>query len=167
MIEKIDFCMVYSGKKQKTKKNQLLLFLSCFFLGGGCTGSHWLVDLGVMAIKEYSKFFRSLELEPRHQMQFNVIPSTPFLMEVVLPLCQRYSQCILGPATRTGVNRGCNHKVHASRLLSYSGWDCRICWLHLCSRVISLQWVSWDDHKLSDGNGPGALGECRVPLHCH
>ena len=33
------------------------------------------VDLGVMAMKVYSTLSRYPELEPHHQMQFNVIPN--------------------------------------------------------------------------------------------
>ena len=35
------------------------------------------VDLGVMAMKEYSMFPTSVGLEPHHQIQFCVIPQTP------------------------------------------------------------------------------------------
>ena len=34
------------------------------------------VDLGIMAMKEYSTLPRSLELELLHQMQFSIIPRT-------------------------------------------------------------------------------------------
>ena len=34
------------------------------------------VDLGVMAMKRYSTFSKTSELEPHHQMQFNVICKT-------------------------------------------------------------------------------------------
>ena len=40
------------------------------------------VDLGVMAMKGYSTFPRALELEPHHQMQFNVMPRTPIFDSV-------------------------------------------------------------------------------------
>ena len=37
------------------------------------------VDPGVMAMKAYSTLLKPPELEPHHQMQFTVIPKTPFL----------------------------------------------------------------------------------------
>ena len=49
------------------------------------------VDLGVMAMKRYSTLSKSLKLELNNQMQFSVIPRTPFLV-VALPHCRRYSQ---------------------------------------------------------------------------
>ena len=39
-------------------------------------GYNHLVDLGVMAMKGYSMFTKSQELEPHHQMQFSFIPKT-------------------------------------------------------------------------------------------
>ena len=53
------------------------------------------VDLGVMAMKRYSTFFKSPELEPHFQMQFSVIPDTHFLVGGVLILKRRINQIIL------------------------------------------------------------------------
>ena len=50
-------------------------------------------DLGVMVMKGYTKLPRAPELETLHQMQFSVIPSTPFW--------RGYSQCILSPTELT------------------------------------------------------------------
>ena len=38
------------------------------------------VNLGAMAMKGYSTFHRSPELEPHHKMQFSVIPGLTFLV---------------------------------------------------------------------------------------
>ena len=35
------------------------------------------VDLRVMAMKEYTTFLRSPEVDPHHQMRFSVISKTP------------------------------------------------------------------------------------------
>ena len=63
------------------------------------------VDLGVMAMKEYSTLSRTLEQEPHYQMQFSVIPRTPFFFEGVLPLCKRCNQYILHPASKLEVSQ--------------------------------------------------------------
>ena len=47
------------------------------------------VDLGVKAMKQYSTLHRPTELEPHHEIQFSVIPGTPFLERGLVPL-----QCI-------------------------------------------------------------------------
>ena len=53
------------------------------------------VELGVMAIKGYYTSSESPELNPHHQMQSSVMPSTFF--GVGITLHDRYCRCILQP----------------------------------------------------------------------
>ena len=38
------------------------------------------IDLGVMKLEEYSTLLKYSEVEPHHQMQFSVMPRTPFFV---------------------------------------------------------------------------------------
>ena len=58
------------------------------------------VDLEVIAMKGYSTFFRSSELKPYFQVQFNALPKTPLWWRKGLPLRGEYSQCILSPTAK-------------------------------------------------------------------
>ena len=64
----------------------------------------YVVDLGVMAMKEYSTLFRVSGLKPHHQIQFIVIPKT-FLFEWIMFLSREYSWPILNSANNTSMRK--------------------------------------------------------------
>ena len=59
------------------------------------------VDLGVMAMKEYSKLLWAPGLEAQHQVQFNVIPRTPPFVGGILLFSRVYNWHILSLTNRT------------------------------------------------------------------
>ena len=87
------------------------------------------LDLRVIIRKGYFTLCRAPELEPHHQMQFNVIFRTLSFWgrEGVLLLCRGYSQRILSFANRTGSKYGHNEKTVSilnflSDTLAYNIW---------------------------------------------
>ena len=79
------------------------------------------MDLGEIAMKEYSILFRYRELDPYHKMQFSVIPRTDssFVWGEILPLYWGYSQCIES-LTNRGETKSHTHTHTHTHSLSLS-----------------------------------------------
>ena len=70
------------------------------------------VDMGLMTIKGYSTFPRSQDLEPHHQMLFNIILRTILFWESMsYPSGRGYNQHILSLANWADINL--THRWHA------------------------------------------------------
>ena len=76
------------------------------------------VGLVVMVMKAYSTLSRTLELEPHHQTEFNVIFRTS-LLESILPFCIGYSQCILSSTTKAVLKVGSQKIWHTQYSAKY------------------------------------------------
>ena len=70
------FVFAYSQLESNSLDESWTLFQGILCLCFQPSNDQWHVNLGVKAMKEYSTFPRALELEPHHQIQFNVILRT-------------------------------------------------------------------------------------------
>ena len=94
----------------------------------------------VMVMKEYSTLSRFSELEPHHQMQFNIIPRK-LLVVGVLSLCVVYRQHILSPYQQgtSEIKSFTKSRVPSRDMYSFSNERERVA--HIQSRYLDVSIV--------------------------